>query len=281
MKTGIVDVGGGYRAIYGAGVADRILEDGVRIDYAIGVSAGSANLACLLSKQKERTYRFYTNYSSRREYASMSNFVRMHNFVNLDYVYGTLSNHDGEDPLDYRTIADNPTDFEVVAADALTGEPHYFPKSRLHQDDYDICKASSAVPVACEPYTVDGEPYFDGGIADPVPVERAFEQGCDKVVVVLTRPRDTLRVQKKDKGPAAILRRHYPEAADKLLNRYKLYNDEVALAKRYEADGRVLILAPTDLYGLSTLHKNYEGMNRMYRRGYADAAAIKTFFEQG
>lgn len=279
MKIGIIDVGGGYRAIYGAGVVDRLLEDHVPIDYAIGVSAGSANLTCLLSKQKNRTYRFYTRYAFRREYASMYNFRKDHNFVDLDYVYGTLSNHDGEDPLDYQAVADNPMDFYVVAANAETGEPHYFPKSRFRQDDYDICKASSAVPVACEPYEVDGVPYFDGGIADPIPVQKAFDDGCDKVVVVLTRPRDTVREQKKDVGPAAILKRTYPAAAEKLLNRYRLYNEEVDLAKQYESEGKALILAPTDLFGLSTLHKNYEGLNRMYRQGYGDAAQVAEFLQ--
>ncbi|NEG95897.1 patatin family protein [Bifidobacterium sp. SMB2] len=277
MKTGIIDVGGGFRAIYGAGVVDRLLEDDVRIDYAIGVSAGSANLTCLLSRQKNRTYRFYTGYAFRREYASTYNFVHDRNFVDLDYVYGTLSNHDGEDPLDYETVKNSPTEYYVVAAEAETGLPHYFPKSRMHQDDYDICKASSAVPLACEPYVVDGVPYFDGGIADPVPVQKAFDDGCDKVVVVLTRPKDVLREQKHDKRPAAILRHSYPAAAQRLLERYRTYNDEVALAKRYEAEGRVLILAPTDLYGLSTLHKSYEGLNLMYRRGYADARAVADF----
>ncbi|PWG59315.1 patatin-like phospholipase family protein [Bifidobacterium catulorum] len=280
MKTGIIDVGGGFRAIYGAGVVDRLLEDGTRIDYAIGVSAGSANLTCLLSRQKNRTYRFYTSYAFRREYASTYNFVHDRNFVHLDYVYGTLSNHDGEDPLDYDAVANSPIEYYVVAAEAETGLPHYFPKSRMHQDDYDICKASSAVPVACEPYVVDGVPYFDGGIADPIPVRKAFDDGCDKVVVVLTRPKDVLREQQRDKGPAAILRRSYPASAERLLNRYKTYNDEVELAKRYEDEGRVLILAPTDLYGLSTLHKSYEGLNLMYRRGYADAKAIAGFLAE-
>ena len=39
------------------------------------------------------------------------------------------------------------------------------------------------------------------------------------------------------------------ETRKKLLNRYQTYNDEVALAKEYEQDGRVLILAPESLYG--------------------------------
>ena len=65
----------------------------------------------------------------------------------------------------------------------------------------------------------------------------------------------------------------------KLLNRYQTYNDEVALAKEYEQDGRVLILAPESLYGLNTLSKSFEGLERMYRAGYAAAEAIPAFLE--
>lgn len=65
----------------------------------------------------------------------------------------------------------------------------------------------------------------------------------------------------------------------KLLNRYQKYNDEVALAKEYEQNGRVLILAPESLYGLNTLSKSFEGLERMYRAGYAAAEAIPAFLK--
>ena len=41
-KLGIVDVGGGTRGIYGAGVFDYLMDHDIQFDYAIGVSAGSA-----------------------------------------------------------------------------------------------------------------------------------------------------------------------------------------------------------------------------------------------
>ena len=276
-RTALIDVGGGFRAIFGCGVMDALLDHGIDFDHCYGVSAGAANLTSYLARQQGRNHTFYTKYAFRKEYASVNSFVKNHNFANLDYIYGTLSNHDGENPLDYEAIAANPSGFTVVACDARDGSTMYFDKSRLHQDDYDIVKASSAVPVACEPYVVDGVPYFDGGIADPVPVQKAIDDGADRVVVILTRLKDVLREQKKDIGPARLLRRHYPAAAERLLERYRTYNDEVALAKRYEAEGKALILAPTDLHGLSTLSKTYEGLESMYREGYAAAAAIPDF----
>ena len=276
-RTALIDVGGGFRAIYGAGVMDRCLEDGVRFDHCYGVSAGSANMVSFIAGQHGRNHKFYTDYAFRKEYASMDNFIRKRNFADLDYVYGTLSNHDGEYPVDFEAFEANPTGFTVVACNAEDGSTKYFDKSDVHFDDFDVMKASSAVPVACEPYVINGVPYYDGGIADPIPVRKALDDGYERVVVVLTRLKDVLREQKKDVAPAKILERRYPAAAERLLNRYRTYNDEVALAKEYERDGQVLILAPESLYGLSTLSKSFEGLERMYRAGYAAAAAIPEF----
>ena len=276
-RAALIDVGGGFRAIYGAGVMDRCLEDGVIFDHCYGVSAGSANMVSFLAGQHGRNHKFYTEYAFRKEYASVDNFIRKHNFADLDYVYGTLSNHDGEYPVDFEAFEANPTGFTVVACNAEDGSTKYFDKSDVHFDDFGIMKASSAVPVACEPYVIDGVPYYDGGIADPIPVRKALDDGCERVVVVLTRPKDVLREQRKDVAPAKILGHRYPAAAERLLNRYQTYNDEIALAKEYARDGRVLILAPESLYGLSTLSKSFEGLERMYRAGYAAAAAIPDF----
>ena len=276
-RTALIDVGGGFRAIFGAGVMDRCLEDGIAFDHCYGVSAGSANMVSFIAEQHGRNHKFYTEYAFRKEYASLNSYVKHHNFANLDYIYGTLSNHDGEYPVDYAAFEKNPTGFTVIACNAEDGSAKYFDKSDVHYDDFNVIKASSAVPVACEPYMIDGVPYYDGGIADPVSVQKALDDGYDRVVLVLTRLKDVLREQKKDIAPAKILRRTYPAAAERLMERYKTYNDEVALAKRYEQEGLVLILAPDDLYGLSTLSKSFEGLERMYRKGYADAEAIPEF----
>ena len=123
--------------------------------------------------------------------------------MDLDYVYSTLSNHDGENPLDYEAFLGNPAKFTVVACDARDGSTKYFTRSDMGYESIDPIKASSSVPVANEPYVIDGVPYYDGGIADPVPVQKAVDDGCDRIVVVLTRLKDELREQKKDVAPRA------------------------------------------------------------------------------
>lgn len=277
MKTGVVDVGGGLRGIYAVGIFDHCLDVGIQFDLCIGVSAGSANIASYLAGQRGRNYTFYTEYAFRKEYMSLRNFLRRRSFIDLDYVYSTLSNSDGEYPLDYARIRDNPAEMIVVATDANTGEAKYFTKADVAQDSYDICKASSAIPFVCKPYEIGGVPYYDGALGDAVPIEKAFACGCDRVVLILTKPRDTIRTSEGDCKFADRIQKKYPLAAEKLRQRAEHYNQGVALAKQWEAEGRVLILAPDDTCGVNTLTRDREGLKRLYEKGPRDAPAIADF----
>lgn len=279
MKTAVIDVGGGLRGIYAAGVFDRCIDERISFDLGIGVSAGSANLASYLAGQRGRNYVFYTEYTARKKYMSFSNFIFKGNYIDLDYVYGTLSNSGGENPLDYAAIAANPTQFIVVATNALTGEAKYFDKSYLAQDNYDIFKASSAIPFVCRPYVIGGVPYYDGAVSDPVPVKKAFDMGCDKVVLILTKPRGTKRTSDKDKKLAHLIRKKYPLAAAGLERRAENYNAGVELAEKYEREGRLLIVAPQNTCGMDTLTRDKSAMINFYNMGISDGAAIINFLK--
>lgn len=277
MVTGIIDVGGGYRDIFGAGVLDGLLKAKQQFDRCYGISAGSGNLTSFLAGQYKRNYRFYMEYAFRHRYASMRNLLTTRNFVGLDYAYGTLSNSDGEYPLNYEAFAANPAEFTVVASNALTGQPEYFSKEHMHQDDYSIIMASSCVPVANKPMQIDDVPFYDGGITDPIPVQRAFDDGCDRVVLITTHPDDFVRDPHKDAAPARVLQRSYPQAAQALRNRAKVYNDEMTVARQYAAEGRLLIVCPDDTYGLDTLSKTRQGLLDMYNDGVGKAQKIVEF----
>ena len=43
-KTGLIVEGGGMKCAYSAGILDAFLDKNITFDYAIGVSAGSANV---------------------------------------------------------------------------------------------------------------------------------------------------------------------------------------------------------------------------------------------
>lgn len=279
MKTGIVDVGGGLRGVYAAGIFDYCLDRGIQFDFCIGVSAGSANVTSYMAGQKKRNYLFYTEYPFRKEYMSIRNFFFKKSYIDMDYLYGTLSNSTGENPLDYPSLKKSSAELLVVATNAQTGEAVYFDKDDLRQDDYGILKASSSIPFVCKPYEIDGVLYYDGALGDPVPVEKAFQCGCDKVVVILSKPKDVIRLPKKDNILADRIRKKYPLAAEQLKKRAEHYNQGVQLSKEYESQGRVLIVAPDDTCGVDTLTKNKEALQQFYEKGYQDAQAIPEFLK--
>ena len=277
IKTGVVDVGGGTRGIYGAGIFDYFLDHSIRFDYLAGVSAGSANGVSFLAGQRGRNYRFYDTYAFRKEYMSFRNLLRIGSYVDLDYIYGTLSNAGGEDPVDFEAFQANPARMEIVATDARTGKAVYFSKEDIRKDEYHFLKASSCVPVACRPYPIGSRCYYDGGISDPIPFRRALEAGCDKVVVILTRPKDTLRKPGKDPYFARLLKRRYPAAARALDRRAETYNRSLEEALALEREGKLLILAPDSIDGLKTLTQDHGKLEELYRKGMADAARVPAF----
>lgn len=279
LKTAVIDTGGGLRGIYAAGVLDRCIEDGIHFDLGIGVSAGSANIASYLAGQKGRNYQFYTEYSARKEYMSLRNFLSKRSYIDMDYVYGVLSNDDGENPLNYRTIAADPAEFVIVATNAETAKAKYFNKEDISQNHYDTIKASCSIPFVCQPYYIDGIPYYDGALGDPIPIEKAFSKGCDKVVLILTKPRDVRRTPNKDKKIAALIRRKYPLAAAQLEQRAAKYNAGIDLAKSYEKQGKLLIISPDDTCGMDTLTHDQKKMKRFYEKGVNDGKKISYFLE--
>ncbi len=126
-----------------------------------GDSPVAADDCCFFSRpgsfrQRGRNHQFYTEYAFRKRYMSLENDVRKKSYVDMDYVYGTLCRADGENLLDYAALRENPMVFLVVATDASTGEAKYFDKWDIHQDDYNVMKASSSILFVCKPYPVQG-----------------------------------------------------------------------------------------------------------------------------
>ena len=277
---GIIDGGGGLRDIYGAGVFDRLMDDGVKLDYCLGVSAGSANLASYLAGQRGRNHRFYIDYSKRKEYMSFGNFLRKGAFLDLHYIYGTLSNSDGEDPLDYEAMVENPAQFVVVATDANTGAIHYFDKKDVPADDYRVLMASSAIPIAARFEWIGDRLCADGGVGEPIPIEKAFADGCDKVVLVLSTFAEPMQRKRRDLVGSILLKHTYPAIADLLSMRHEVFNHQLRLVQRYVDEGKCLIVCPDDLCGIKTLTNETDSLEMLYQKGYDDAAKIRAFVEE-
>ena len=271
---GIVDVGGGMRCIYSAGVYDCFYDRKIDIGYCLGVSAGSANLISFVCGQRGRNLAFYSDYALRKEYMSARNFLKTGSYIGLDYIFSTLCNTDGEYPLDFAHFLNSAIVYRAAATRASDGKSVFFGNEDVKENCYDILKASCALPVACKPYPIDGELYFDGGIAEPIPIQKAFEDGCDKVVLVLTKPREEYTKPIGKSGLIHAILRQYPAVATLMDNLHVRSREILEEAKMLEKEGKLVVLEPGDCFGMKTLTRDKILIYKLYRQGYEDARRL-------
>ena len=275
IKYGLVVEGGGMKCAYNAAILDRFLDEGITFNYCIGVSAGSGNLVSYLAGQRGRNLRFFTEHIHDPEYFGLQSLLKTGDLFGIQHIYGDLTRADGKDPLDFPAFLANPTEYEAVVTNALTGKPEYFGKDAMKQDDYRLIMASSAIPVACHPVELNGVPYFDGGLTDAIPVRRALEKGCDKLVVILSKNRDYM---KKPQGMRPLYRRacrKYPNIVAALDRRHTIYNANFQDVFALEREGKAFVLAPSEPLHVSTYSMKEKAEQELYDLGLRDFAAQK------
>ncbi|MBO5421383.1 MAG: patatin family protein [Clostridia bacterium] len=268
-KIGLVVEGGGMRGIYGCGVLDAFLENSISFPYGIGVSAGSANLASFIAEQEGRNYRFYTSYAFDDRYMSFKNFVTTGSFFGMDYIYSELN--ELVDPINFEKLVNSKMEYYVVAVDAQTSKPVYFSKEDIKKHKGDIFKASSAVPAMCRPIEIDGKEYFDGGVSDSIPVRRALDDGCDKIVAILTRPRGYVKKPEMGKAIYSEILKDYPAIIKAMNVRHYIYNKTLENLFKLEEQGKAFVFCPDKTENVSLITRNKEDLVTLYNEGRVSA----------
>ncbi len=276
---GIVDIGGGLRGIYTSGIYDYLLDNNIKIDYCIGVSSGSANLINYVAGQRGRSKKFYQDYSFEKKAMGIGAYFKYGMLINLDYLYSEISNSTGKDPADYEAVKNSTINFNTVATEALTCKPRYFTKDDLSKDDYTLLKACCAMPAACrKPIAFKGTQFFDGGLSDPIPYKKAFADGCDKVIICITSPKDFRKAPMSERLVNIFLHK-YPEIRNSVLTMHNSYNNGIEEIFELEKQGKALVVYPEECFGIDTLTREKEGMEKLYQLGYNDGKKIEEYLK--
>ena len=86
MKTGLVLEGGAMRGMFTAGVLDVFMDNDIKFDGIIGVSAGALFGVNYLSKQRGRVVRYAKRFNGQKEYMSLSSLIKTGDLVNIDFL---------------------------------------------------------------------------------------------------------------------------------------------------------------------------------------------------
>ena len=267
MKIGLVLEGGGMRGIYTIGVLDCLMDENVRADYVIGVSAGACNGSSYVSNQKGRAFLTNTKYITDSRYLGMKNYLTTKSLFGMDFLFDEIPNK--LIPFDYDAFFKSPCEFVIGVTDVITGRAKYFNKSHVEPTNT-VLRASSSLPVFAPIVEYQGNKYLDGGVADSIPVKKALEDGCDKVIVVLTRERGFVKKPEKFRSVYKRMYKKFPKFIEALDKRHIQYNETLALLEQLEQEGKALVIAPRAPLPVSRFEKNPEQLTAVWQIGYDD-----------
>ena len=270
FKCGLVLEGGGSRGVYTAGVLDAFIEEGIEFPYVIGVSMGSCCGASYLGKNKGRIHDLQINYINDKRYMSFSNFIRNGEFMNGDWIFDELS-YDIL-PLNHENFESSNACFCVVATNALTGKAEYFYPKSLRERGCTEVRASCSIPAATKGVQIGKDIYFDGGVADSIPLKRAFEDGCEKAVVILTQ--DKTFVKPPFSPTLAKRLKKYPKIQEDMLNRHNVYMEQRAYVDEAKENGTAYVIQPLTPLDCSTLERSTAKLEAIYQLGYTQGHKI-------
>lgn len=272
MKLGIVFEGGASRSFFSCGVMDALLEENIFADYVIGVSAGIANGVSYVSRQHGRNIAIGTRYLPDKRYMGARHLLnkKNHCYYNLSFVFDEIPNK--LMPFDYDTFAAFNGDVIAVCTNIETGEAEYLP---VPADDkqFITLRASCALPILFQPIEIGGKKYLDGGLANPIPFEKAIQDGCDKVIVVLTRERGYVRKGESAQSVINMSYRNYPKLLDAMKNRPENYNSQREKLQYLERKKQAFVIDPIETAGFKRTESNPVKIREIYDQGVSRTRA--------
>lgn len=266
MKTGIVCEGGGMRGVYTVGVLEAFLQAGFVADELIGVSAGASNGVTYVAGQKGRGYRVNVEYAGDKRYISVGNYLRTGSLFGMDFIFGEIP--EKLDVFDYEAFQASPCQYYAGVTNVNTGKAEYFGKEDIGPG-LAVLRASCSIPTMAPIVEYNGQPYLDGGVAAPIPIQKALDDGCEKLVVVLTRPRGYVKKAQSGRVIYKRMYKEYPNLVRAMDLRHMVYNHTLRQLARLEEEGRAIIVAPRQPLEADRMGKNKEKLIHSYQEGIA------------
>ncbi len=281
MKIGLALEGGSRQTIFSAGVLDAWMDEGIYFSYFSGVSAGCHAAMNFITRQRGRFRHIIqpTKIQQGMDHANriLDGIQKECHALHYNAAYGDI-------PFDFHLFFGSEVECEFGLTCCETGRPEFFQEYMSEKRLLDIVNASSALPLLFPIAEIDGKHYADGCVTAPIPYKRAFEKGCDKVVVVSTHyPGEIVTDFRKYRMVLnPVFKRKYPDFFRALMLRYKRYEKMFADMEKLEKKGNLLIFRPEravcDLF-----ETDRTKLDETYNMGYEYAKRrmndLKTFME--
>ncbi|QZY57451.1 patatin family protein [Crassaminicella profunda] len=256
------------RGAYTSGVLDALMDENIKVSYVIGVSAGANNGADFVAEQRERNKKVFVDIVGDKRYLGISNLLKEGSYFGMNFLFDKVPNE--LVPFDYETFFNSPVTLKVCATDCEIGQPVYF-EHKDFQPKYfveKILKASCSLPIISLPVEINGKKYLDGGMVDPIPIEKSIDDGNPYNIIILTRNKNYRKTPSKWGFLTNVFLYKYPKLIKILKTRYKKYNNCIERINDLENRGHVYVFRPEKELSVDRFEKDVSKLNDLYEQGY-------------
>lgn len=271
-RTSLVLEGGGMRGAYTCGALSWLIDHGIEFDNAYGISTGAVHLTNFLMGSKEDLFTFSVDGITDKRIVGIRAFLHSGRIVD----YETLFQHimPEEYHYDITPLKKSKTKAYVGLYDLKQGKTGYYPIQELGLSEL---QASTSLPIIGKTVEVDGRQILDGGITDMIPINQSVSDGCDRHLIITTKPADYVR--KPAKKPIidlmASVYPQCPQIAKDYSVRHLNYQKQIELIKELEQEGKAIYIYPSRGSKVTRLGGKREDLVDLYELGYSDMEARK------
>ena len=265
IKKGLIVEGGGSRGVFSFGVIDSFIKASYNpFDIHLGVSNGAVvQLWYLLAVSDYNLDKML--FSASGDYVRYSNLFFNKSIMNFEKLYEDANK---VFPIDFDRLQNNlkGKTFHVVISDADTGKPEYI---ELSKENYiNQMLATGSLPVLMKnPIYLQGRRKYDGGITDPIPVQKAYEMGAREIVIIRTYEQTFVRKTKLENYIAAFATRSYPQLAKALKENTTTYNSALEFIDNPPGDCKIIQICPPQRLSTKRATTNVNTMKADYQIG--------------
>ncbi len=274
LKAGLILEGGSNRGVFTSGVLDYFMEQGCYIPNVVGVSAGSCNLLGYVSRQPGRTKRCMVDFlRAGGKNAGLKSMVKQKSIFDMNLIFDIFPN--GLIPFDYDTYFQSKQKTWITTTNCETGRAEYLDERESRKRLMTICRAGCSLPLVSPIVEVDKVPMLDGGLADSIPLKFMIKQGCNRNVLILTRPKGYRKEPSKRSNRASeiLYGKKYPRLVKTIKRRYLMYNKTMDWIEHLEEQGKIFVIRP-QMPVVKHIEKNPDILQEFYDHGYNYAKEI-------
>ncbi len=263
IQTALVIEGGAMRGIFSAGILDEfIAQQFYPFDLHIGVSAGASNMVSYLAEEYQRSYHVYTDYCRRKEFKNMTRFMFGGHLIDLDWLWEISER---ERPINFEIMAQKKP-LLITVTNAQTGNAEYL--SPEPENVSAALKASSCMPLAYKhPISLYKKQWFDGGVAESLPVQEAYQRGAKRIMLLRSNPKNYIKKPYKIAKLLPFLLKSYPQIAQRLQQRHRDYNQTIQFIRQPPKDCQIIEVCPPDTFSAGQFTVDLNILDDAYQMG--------------